>query len=37
MFAPVVILCYKTADFPDEKQLALIIQLPFSSKEVLKD
>lgn len=27
----------KTADFPDEKQLCLIIGLPFPSKKALKD
>lgn len=37
MFAPVVIFHCKTADFPDEKQLSLVIRLSFLSKKALKD
>lgn len=37
MFAPVVIFCCKAADFPDEKQLSLVIRVPFPSKKALKD
>lgn len=37
MFTSVAIFCHKTADFPDEKLLSLIIELPFPSKKALKD
>lgn len=37
MFTSVAIFCRKTADFPDEKLLSLIIGLPFPSKKALKD
>lgn len=36
-FSPVVILYCNTADFPDEKQLYLFMQLSFSSKKILED